>query len=201
MSWGLLIASPLDADGVSFKDTDASPVTIEHPECVVAANGDCVEMTLHVGRPDLLAVTPRGILYYDEGGTALFAGPAITLPSTDSRGAGPADRDADALQRVSVAGGRLLVEESTVGPFLWLDMAAIDAAEMAFKLCDKYAHPALTVSSGNFKNTGVTIPTWYAPTQQLSDALDDLVTISGDACGWWVDALLAVHFGCGGEAE
>lgn len=193
MSWSLLVATP--PGPLTYREFNAltsPPVTIEHPTMQVTPPGDCVQMDVHVGAPKTLAVKPRDIIRYSENGTALFAGVVVTCPSPDSEGAGPADNDADALQRITVLGGRALVEDSTCGPLFISEET--DVATVAYQYCDAYANTALGVDSDNFPATSVTIPTCYAPYRQLSDLLDDLTKAVTGGASWWVDADLQIHF-------
>jgi len=196
MSWSLKI---MDANGAlqsTITDATSPPVMMGSPTCEVDPHGDCVTMTLH-GRPDQLTIPTRGILQYEEDGTNLFWGPAVVLPPTGSLGAGPADQDSDSLERFTIAGGKQLVQDSIVeGYFLlksWLGSGK-DVADIAFDLCDRYAHPALTVAAANFPSIGQVLDTYYAPEQQLNDALDKLAqTVAGGAV-WYVDAAGSIHF-------
>jgi len=72
--------------------------------------------------------------------------------------------------------------------------APMDVSDIAFALCVRYAHPALTVNSTNFPASGRVLSTFYEPERRLSDALDDLTkTIAGGAT-WWVDSGGQIHF-------
>lgn len=171
---------------------ESSPVTIEAPTMQVDPPGDCIQMDLMVGAPKTLAIKPRDIVRYLEDDQALFAGVVVTCPGPDSQGAGPADDDSDALQRVTILGGRTLLADSTCGPLFVTEET--DIATIAYKFCDKYANSSLGVDSDNFPATSVTVPTWYAPYRQLSDLLDDLAQRVTGGASWWVDAALQVHF-------
>ncbi len=185
----------MDAAGTAVQtitEATSPPVTIEAPSMQVDPPGDCVSMTLR-GRPDQLTIPVRGIVQYSEDGNDLFWGPAVVLPSEDSLGAGPADSDADSLERYTFAGGRQLVQDSVVIAYLLIDTAT-DVASIAEELCTRYAHPALTVATANFPATSQQLATFYKPECQLSDALDELAKTVSAGAKWWVDASGAIHF-------
>lgn len=193
MSWTLLFATPPGPLLYrEFSELTSPPVTIDAPTMQVDPPGDCIQMDLLVGAPQSLAVKPRDIIRYLENDQALFAGVVVTCPSPDSMGAGPADDDADALQRITALGGRALVEASTCGPLFISEQT--DIATIAYKFCDAYANSALGVDSDNFPDTTVTMPICYAPYRQLSDLLDDLTSKVTGGASWWVDAELQIHF-------
>ena len=149
-------------------------------------------------RQDLALITPRDIVQLSLDGTPVFWGPVMLCPHVTAKGAGPADRDRDALERVTSAGGEQLLKDSIVGPRLLdgpalEDLGSADVAAIAHELCRLYAHPALTVAEENFPATGGVLDIFYKPEATLYDALKELAeTVTGAA--FWVDATGAIHF-------
>ena len=143
-------------------------------------------------RQDMLEVPARGIVQFSVDGTAVFWGPAVVVPPAGTRGAGPFDEDRDAIERVTVVGGEQLLRDSGVGALLV--EGVVDVASIAFQFCSMYAHPALTVTEGNFVTTGAVLDVFYKPESTLYDALQTLVdSVPGGAVAW-VDADGAVRF-------
>jgi hypothetical protein len=93
---------------------------------------------------------------------------------------------------VTVLGGEQLLKDTVIGPRLIEEET--DVASIALDLCERYAHPALTVSSGNFPATGGVLSVHYAPEKTLLDALNDLASTVPGGATVYVDALGAVHF-------
>jgi len=143
-------------------------------------------------RQDLITCPPRGIVQFSIDGTPVFWGPAVVVPVTDSPGAGPFDRDRDALERITVLGGEQLLKDTVLGPRLFEDEA--DVSSIAFELCELYAHSALTIDSTYFPLTGATLTVFYAPEKTLYDALTDLAATVPGGASFWVDASGNVHF-------
>ena len=200
MSWTVNVSSPTGAFShaiVNGVRSDTNEVVAQHIEtAIVDPPGNCRELTLLLGRPDLAGITSRSILQYLIGDTPAYWGPAIIHPTTESKGAGQHSSDyAAALERVVVGGGEVLVQESVVGPRL-IAGSVWSIPDIAHELCSQYAHPALSIDVGNF--TGGTgedeLTVWYTPFQQLDDALDKLIGHSQYGGKWWVDAVGAVNF-------
>ena len=143
-------------------------------------------------RQDTLNVPPRGIIQFLMGETPVFWGPAVVVPSASSPGAGPFDRDRDALERITVLGGEQLLKDTVLGPRFFEDQA--DVAAIALELCELYAHPALTIAAGNFVTTGSVLGVFYAPEKTLYDALNELAATVPGGATCWVDAAGAVRF-------
>lgn len=143
-------------------------------------------------RQDLALIPPRAIVQLSLDGQPVFWGPAIITPPLTAPGAGPADSDRDALERITVTGGEQLLRESILGPRLW--MTDTDVADIALELCQLYAHPALTVDALNFPSTGAVLNIYYSPEKDLLTALQQLAeSVPGGATAW-VDATGAIHF-------
>lgn len=192
MSWQLTIADPTGALALTVTDATTPPITIDFPVAEVNGRGDCQSLTLR-GLPSSLAIPARGIVAYQEDGNPLFWGTAVIVPPSNSTGAGPADSDADSLNRFSIAGGRKLVEDSLVIGY-YLDSVTTDVAAIAQEICTRYAHPALTVDAANFPAVSQDLSVFYEPERKLSDALDDLAKTVTSGAVWYVDATGAIHF-------
>lgn len=197
MAWELQVLSPTGTL-LSTVTNETSPNPIDGAVKVVIDAGGRVNQLELRARQDLLQAPPRGILRYEEDGIAVGAGVIVTCPPLDSPGAGPADRDGDALERISAVGLEQLARESIVGPRL-LNRAALgalgsnDVSVIAHELCRLYAHPALVVDEANFPLVGAGLSLFYEPEASLHDVLDELAgTVPG--ASWRVDADRAVHF-------
>jgi len=201
MSWALKIMSAGGTLARTITNATSPPVTMGAPSIEIDPPGKCVTMTLK-GLQTSLSIPVRGILQYSEDGVDLFWGPVVVLPSPDSKGSGPADSDSDSLDRFTIAGGDQLVKDSVVEGYLFIAETDIllgataekDVATIAYELCGRYAHPALTVDIANFPDTGGMLSAFYKPECQLSDALDELAKTVATGAKWWVDATGAVHF-------
>ena len=143
-------------------------------------------------KQSVLQVPPRAIVQLSIDGTPVFWGPATVVPAVDSPGAGPFDRDRDALERVTVVGGEQLLKDSIVESRLIEENT--DVATIAHDLCDLYAHPALTVSALNFPVVGAVLSVFYRPEGTLYDALRVLTESVPGGAACWVDALGEIHF-------
>jgi hypothetical protein len=147
-----------------------------------------------------LQVPPRAIVQLALDEEPVFWGPVVTCPPLTAPGAGPFDKDRDALERVTVVGGEQLLKDSIVGP-RFLDRRALvgglgsaDVATIAHELCRLYAHPALTVDQDDFVTTGAVLTLFYRPTDTLESCLKVLAETVPGGADWWVDAEGAVHF-------
>lgn len=143
-------------------------------------------------RQDMALIPPRAIIQLALDGHPVFWGPAIITPPLTAPGAGPADTDRDALERVTVAGGEQLLRESVIGPRLYTTNT--DVAEIALELCQLYAHPALTVDAGNFPLSGAVLNVFYSPEKDLLTALQELAESVPGGADAWVDATGAIRF-------
>ncbi len=125
-----------------------------------------------------------------------WSGVVIRAPSIESPGAGDSpDDDPDLLETVIMAGGWKLLERSVSKNAFYLAHlsagASADVSDIARVACDLYAHPALTISAGNFDNNG-TLSRAYMPYKDLWNGLRELA--KGDNSIVYVDSALAVHY-------
>lgn len=205
MNWTVTVSDPLNASVLATfvngaRTSDGAIALRKFDPPTVTPPGTSKNLNLYA-RQDLAQIPPRGIVQLSLDDNAVFWGPVVIAPHVTARGAGPADRDRDALERVTVAGGEQLLKDSIVGPRL-LDGPALEAlgsndvAAIAHEFCRLYAHPALTVDEANFPATGGVLSLYYRPTSTLEEVLQELVeTVPGAA--FWVDAEGSIHF----EAE
>lgn len=191
MSWTLSISSPTGVPLTAITDQTSPNPVMGGIEVVVDAGGITNQITLRV-RQDLIQIPPRGILLYDSDFLPLAAGVVVTCPPLTSPGSGPADRDADALDRVTAVGLEQLLRDRVIGPRLF--EGDMDVAKIAFNLCNLYGHPALYVHTSNFPNTGHSLGLYYSPEKSLWDALTQLADAVPGGARVWVDAFKAVHF-------
>lgn len=191
MSWTLSISSPTGVPLTAITDQTSPNPVMGGIEAVVDAGGITNQITLRV-RQDLIQIPPRGILLYDSDFLPLAAGVVVTCPPLASPGSGPADRDPDALDRVTAVGLEQLLRDRVIGPRLF--DADMDVADIALELCNLYAHPVLDVTAGNFPATGHILGVYYAPEKTLWDALTQLAETVPGGARVWVDAFKAVHF-------
>lgn len=180
-------------------DTATGEVVIrgfDPPVVTPPGKGESLNLYVHQA---LLAVPPRAIIQFAIDGTPVFWGPAVIVPPTGAKGAGPRDTDRDAIERVTALGGHRLLQDSIVGARLLdrvalIELGSADVATIAHELCRLYAHPALTVDAMNFPATGAVLSIFYRPTSVLFDSLQVLAeTVPGGAVHW-VDPSGAVHF-------
>jgi hypothetical protein len=125
-----------------------------------------------------------------------WSGVVIRAPSIESPGAGSSpDDDPDTLELVVMAGGWRLLERSVIKNAFYLSLLSVgtsaDVSEIALTACLLYAHPALTIGSGNFDNNG-TLSRAYMPYKNLWEGLQELA--KGDNSVVYVDSALAVHY-------
>lgn len=202
-TWTVTISDPLNGSVLATVEngrrSDTGEVAIrsfDPPSVTPPGSGK--SLNLYV-KQRALSIPPRAIIQFALDDTPVFWGPAVITPPANSPGAGPRDTDRDALERVTVVGGELLLQESVAGPRLFdaeaLDeLGSSDPATIAYELCRLYAHPALTVDEENFPATGGALSIFYRPLDTLEVCLRVLKeTITGGAT-FWVDASGAVHF-------
>lgn len=203
MSWTVTVSDPLNTTVLATVEngirTDTGMVCIRRFDPpTVTPPGTGKVLNLYV-KQSALQVPPRGIVQLAIDDAPVFWGPVVTCPPLNSPGAGPFDKDRDALERVTVLGGEQLLKDSVVGPRL-LDGPALEAlgsndvAAIAHELCRLYAHAALTVDEGNFPATGGVLSLFYKPESTLADALKELSETVPGGADWWVDAEGAIHF-------
>lgn len=203
MKWTVTISDPLNEtvlatveNGIHTDTGEVAIRTFDPP--VVTPPGTSKVLNLYV-KQSVLEIPPRAIIQFSLDGTPVFWGPAVIVPPAGAPGAGPRDRDRDALERVTVLGGEQLLKDSLVGPRL-LNRAALgalgsnDVATAALDLCELYAHPALTVDYLNFPATGAVIDIFYRPASTLEECLRILAETVPGGASFWVDATGAVHF-------
>lgn len=188
MPWELRLHDTLGTFIKSVTSSTTPLQVIGGFDALVAPSGDCQELTFG-GRNDLLHIPSRGIVQYLQNGIPIFWGPTILSPALDSPGAGPADPEPDNLERFVVAGGAQLVRDSLVGPLLIEE--ELDVAQVAYRFCLQYAHPALIVNQANFPKTNNTSNLYGYPYAQLDYVLEQLAK-SVPGCVWGVNAQGAV---------
>lgn len=203
MSWTVTVSDPLYTtvlatvvNGIHAGTGEVCIRRFDPP--VVTPPGMGKVLNLYV-KQSVLEIPPRAIIQFSLDDTPVFWGPAVIVPPAGAPGAGPFDKDRDALERVTVLGGEQLLKDSVVGPRL-LDGPALEAlgstdpAAIAHELCRLYAHPALTVDEGNFVPTGGALSIFYRPQDTLESCLKVLAETVPGGADWWVDATGAVHF-------
>jgi hypothetical protein len=194
MSWTVTIRNPTNTTALATVEdglAGGEVVLRGFDAPIVTPPGSGRVLNLYA-RQASLSVPPRAIVQFAIDATPVFWGPAVVVPALDSPGAGPFDQDRDALERITVVGGEQLAKDSVVGPRLFEEDT--DVAAIALELCELYAHPALTVTAGNFPATGAVLSVWYLPEQTLAEALGKLAETVPGGAEWWVDAAGAVHF-------
>lgn len=191
MSWQLTLITPDSVTHV-YEWTSPNPI-IGGVTAIVDPHG-ATKQIIFRARQDLLQAPPRGYVFFraPPDGTLVAAGVIVTCPPLTSPGAGPADTDDDALERITAIGLEQLVRDSVIGPRLFEEDT--DVATIAFELCDLYAHPDLLVDVENFPATGHVLNLFYRPESTLAEALDALIeTLPGEG-RWYVDALAQIRF-------
>lgn len=196
MRWHVRVSDPLNTTVLAefengHRASDGQIALRRFDPPVVAPPGTSKTLNLFA-RQDLAQIPPRGIIQFSLDDQPVFWGPAIITPPLSSPGAGPADRDRDALERVTVTGGEQLLRESVVGPRLFTTVT--DVADIALELCSLYAHPALVVDPVNFPATGAVLNIYYSPEKDLEAALKQLAESVPGGADAFVDATGAVHF-------
>lgn len=202
-TWTVTISDPLNKTVLSTVengvDTSTDRVVMRgFDPPIVAPPGSGRSLNLYVKQSEL-EVPARAIIQFSLDGTPVFWGPAVIVPPAGAPGAGPRDRDRDALERVTVLGGEQLLKDSVVGPRLldrsaMFDLGSNDVSTIALELCELYAHPALTVDYLNFPATTATLSIFYRPYSTLDDCLRVLAETVPGGASYWVDATGAVHF-------
>lgn len=193
MNWRVTISNPLNTqvlnvfeNGARMPDGEIGIRRFDPP--TVVPPGISKALNLYV-KQTVTQVPPRAIVQLHLDDQPVFWGPVVISPPLVAPGAGPADHDRDALERVTVVGGEQLLKDSIVGPRL-MDKVSLnnpdahDPAWMAYELCRLYAHPALTVDLANFKMTGTRVPVFYRPESTLQDSLKTLTDSVTDAVAW-----------------
>lgn len=184
MSWTLEVYSPTATLLSTVTEATSPNPIMGSVEAVVDAGGVTNSITARA-RQDLLEAPTRGLLRYAVDGTAVAAGVIVTSPPTTSPGSGPADRDADALDRITAVGLEQLARESIIGPRLF--EGDTDVADIALELCSLYAHPALVVDAANFPATGFQLGLFYKPEATLADVLEQLCQTVPGGARWYVN--------------
>lgn len=183
LDWSLDIFSPLGAFVKTVTQATSPNPVMGSPSAMVDNCGRTVELRFNA-KQSLVGIEPRQVVRYKAapGSVAVAAGVVVTCPPTDSPGAGPADGDDDALQRISCVGLEQLLRESIVGPDAVWD-ENVDVSTIAYTICNDYAHPALVIDQDNFPNAGFQVGSWYAPYSTLLDALEGLLRqVPGGGC-------------------
>ena len=215
MGWELRVLSPTGAFQRSFTHASTPTNPVERVEVVVDAGGKTNTLTVWEQNSGL-QVEPRAVLEHSAwsnfqvtyGGRALAhegrpvvwrdnhdpiaAGVVVTSPLLTSFGSGPADRDADALDRITAVGLEQLLRERIVKARAW--QGDVDVATIARELCEEFAHPALIVDAANFPPTGFRLGLFYTPEKTVADALDDLVETLPTGGSWRVNAKREIVF-------
>lgn len=196
MRWRVAVSTPTnDAHLNTFENgariSDGQIALRRFDPAIVTPPGVSKNLNLFV-RQDLAQIPPRAIVQLILDGQAVFWGPAIITPPLTAPGAGPADTDRDALERVTVTGGEQLLRDSIVGTrFIETNT---DVADIAREFCERYAHPALTIAPANFPATGSVLSVFYAPEKDLLSALQQLAESVPGGATVWVDATGSVRF-------
>lgn len=199
MSWELTIWNALgggtpavyaDTDStVSILGTITPTARVEPPDAPVDLKFESTPLLM----PEM---SPRSIVLWKDitnpTPTTIFWGPVVKLPAPESEGAGPLARNRQNLQEYQAEGGNLLLLESIIDTPMVLEEQ--DIHDIAFTLCDTYAHPALTITAGNFTGTvGNDLEIFFAPEMVLADALDELAEQYPNY-RWYVNSLGEVIF-------
>lgn len=197
MKWTVTISDPLNETVLATVengiDTSTDRVVMRgFDPPIVAPPGAGKSLNLYVKQSEL-EVPPRAIIQFSLDDTPVFWGPAVIVPPSGAPGAGPFDRDRDALERVTVLGGEQLLKDSIVGPIIFA-RDQFDPATIAYTTSLRYAHPALTVLEENFPLTGAALTVFYRPESTLADYLERLAETVPGGASFWVDASGAVHF-------
>jgi len=203
VKWTVAVYDALAVNLVAFIEngvnTDTGRVAIRRFDPpVITPPGSSRVLNIYA-RQDELEIPPRAILTLALNSEWVFGGPVVTCPPNTAPGAGPFDRDRDALERITAVGAAKLLEDSIVAPRLFTER--IDVATVAYQLCQLSAHPALFVDDLYFPLTGAVLDGYYAPEMRLKDCLDELASLVPGGADHWVDALLGVHFEALAEGE
>lgn len=198
MSWTLNVLTPLGVPISTVTQATSPNPVMDSVEVIVDAGGATNQITARV-KQALVGIMPRCIVQVAVDDVPVGAGVIVTCPVASSPGSGPADRDADALDRITAVGLEQLLKESVIGPRLFA--GDHEVAAIAFELCTLYAHPALVVDEANFPSTGHSLGIYYAPEKTLFDALTELCDTAPGGARFWVDAQRAVHFEANPEEE
>ena len=191
MGWTLQLLSPVGVPLTAITNLTSPNPVMGGIEAVVDAGGVTNQITMRV-RQDLIQVLPRCILQYATDGLPVAAGVVVTCPPLTSPGSGPADRDADALDRITAVGLEQLLRERIIGPRLF--EGDFDVATIAYTLASLYAPPAIYVHSSNFPATGHNLGLFYSPEKNLWDGLTQLADAVPGGARVWVDAYKALKF-------
>jgi hypothetical protein len=191
MAWTLTV---YDETGVTVVDTitdaDLTPKIHGGFKVVVRSSGDCVSLQFR-GRNDLLRIRPRYVVQLNADGNDLFWGVIVRNPNFDSKGAGPADGDAGALEEYIAEGGRTLLRQSMMGT--WYMEYSRDVGEMMKDFLQEYGHPVLAADVSAIQNPGAILARYYKPNAQLDMVFDELTsTVPG--WEWGVNAAGRVFF-------
>lgn len=172
-------------DGVD--EASSLPVIQEITSCTVEPWGDCKELDF-VARNDRLTAVAGMLIQYLEDGNPIFWGIVAIHPSIYSKGAGPADDNADALEQFTVLGGKVLLQKSIIGNKIY-EGNTTDIATQMYELGDLYGHPKLTFNPANFPATGVNTSILAAPQQDLATFYDSVIKqITSGTPVWGVDS-------------
>jgi len=176
-------------DGVD--EASSLPVVQEITSCTVEPWGDCKELDF-VARNDRLTAVAGMPVQYLEDSNPIFWGVVAIHPSEYSKGAGPADDNADALEKFTILGGKMLLQKSIIGNKIY-EEDTTDIATQMYELGNLYGHPRLTFNQANFPATGINTSILAAPQQDLASFYDSVTQqITGGTPVWGVDATSAV---------
>lgn len=184
MAWELQLLSPLGVHLATVTQATSPNPVMGSVEAVVDAGGRTNQLTARV-RQDLIQAVPRGILRYSVDSVPIAAGVIVTSPVLTSPGSGPADREADALDRITAVGLEQLLQDSIIGPRMFT--TDTDVATIALELCQLYSHPALIVDPSNFPLAGYSLGVFYSPEKTLYAALDQLAETVPGGLNWFVN--------------
>jgi hypothetical protein len=197
-AWTVIVRDPTNSvtlatvtNGAMLVDGVRQPVIRSFDPPIVTPPGSGRVLNLFV-KQSALAIPPRAIIQFLIDGEPVFWGPAVIVPPAGAPGAGPFDRDRDAIERVTVMGGEQLWRDSVCGP-RYFDLEE-DVSTLALVYVQRYGHPAITAEPITFPPTGALMNVYYRPESNLYDTLQRLVELVPGGATCWVDAEGVAHF-------
>lgn len=215
MPWQLTVRDPTGQTLKATVTDQTTPNPVMAVEAVVDGVGSTSSLNLRA-RNDLLGAAPRDVITYEawtnwrltiagasvtlngmhvtvrDNYGPLAAGVIVTCPPTTVPGAGPADNDADALERITAVGLEHLLRERVLPPQRFT--GEMDVAEVAYEVCTVAGLSPIIVDAKNFHPTGHILGGYYAPEKPVFDALDELAALVPGGATWWVRADRSLMF-------